>query len=365
MPQKLTAEHGAVCSMPNDTFGYFGWPSVTRMDDGTLVAAASGLRNDHVCPFGKSVIFKSFDAGNAWTSPRVVNDSPLDDRDTGIISLGGRGLLLTWFTSDNRKYLEANKQHTEFWKRGLAWLTDDNVPAYVGAWLRRSLDGGDSWEAPIRVPLTTPHGPIRLSNGELLFFGKEFGDAQREGPRHIRAMTSADGGQTWSDLGAVPICEGTNPANYHEPHVVELPSGKLVGHIRFQSHNGHDVTKLGLVDFSIMQTESTDGGRTWSAAQPLGFPGSPPHLLRHSSGVLACLYGYRLAPFGQRVAISRDEGATWQHDFVLRDDGPDGDLGYPCSVELDGGEIFTVYYQKPSATTDKCALLWSRWRLPE
>ena len=48
---KIEAAHGAIASLPRDFFGYFGWPTVARMDDGSLVAAASGLRNAHVCPF--------------------------------------------------------------------------------------------------------------------------------------------------------------------------------------------------------------------------------------------------------------------------------------------------------------------------
>ena len=63
--------------------------------------------------------------------------------------------------------------------------------------------------------------------------------------------------------------------------------------------------------------------------------------------------------------ISRDGGQSWTYDYILRDDGPDGDLGYPSSVELKDGSIFTLYYQKPAAQQDKCALLWSRWQLPE
>ena len=50
--------------------------------------------------------------------------------------------------------------------------------------------------------------------------------------------------------------------------------------------------------------------------------------------------------------------------MILRDDGPDGDLGYPSSAELDDGSILTVYYQKV-ASADKCSLLWTRWKLPE
>ena len=48
--KKLEAQHGVVSSFPTDFFGYFGWPTIARMENGTLVAAASGLRNDHVCP---------------------------------------------------------------------------------------------------------------------------------------------------------------------------------------------------------------------------------------------------------------------------------------------------------------------------
>ena len=42
---------------------------------------------------------------------------------------------------------------------------------------------------------------------------------------------------------------------------------------------------------------------------------------------------------------------------------PDGDLGYPATVELGDGSLFTVYYQK-AAPGEKCSLLWSRWKLP-
>ena len=101
MTEKVEAEHGEACAMVNDRFGYFGWPTVGRMEDGTLVAVASGMRSYHVCPYGRTVFLRSRDEGRTWTSPRVIHDSPFDDRDAGIISLGGRKLLVAWFTSDN------------------------------------------------------------------------------------------------------------------------------------------------------------------------------------------------------------------------------------------------------------------------
>ncbi len=66
----------------------------------------------------------------------------------------------------------------------------------------------------------------------------------------------------------------------------------------------------------------------------------------HSSGALLCTYGYRKHPYGQRAMMSRDGG-------------PDSDLGYPSSVELADGSVFTVYYQKERAG-GQCALLWTR-----
>ena len=163
----------------------------------------------------------------------------------------------------------------------------------------------------------------------------------------------------------MPLAADEDVECFHEPHSVELPGGRIFGLIR-NGPNHHDYRNRqhGQTDFEMCQTVSDDGGKTWSAAQPLGFHGSPPHLLLHSSGALVCVYGYRKVPYGQRVMISHDGAESWEHDYILRDDGPHPDLGYPSSVELDDGSILTVYYQRPSSVDDKCSLLWTRWRMP-
>jgi hypothetical protein len=79
-PRTIQAEHGVVCSLPGERLGYFGWPTVARMDDGTLLVASSGLRSAHICPFGKTVLNVSRDDGRSWSQPRVIQDSPIDDR---------------------------------------------------------------------------------------------------------------------------------------------------------------------------------------------------------------------------------------------------------------------------------------------
>ncbi len=365
-PRKLTAEHGVVCRLPGERFGYFGWPTVARLDDGTLAVASSGLRAEHVCPFGKTVLNVSKDDGRTWSGPRVIQDSMIDDRDAGIVSLGANRLLVTWFRSDTRIYGDAKwlpEAERQAWGAIFAGWSDAQVSPLLGSWVMVSDDGGATWSAPLRAPVSAPHGPIRRRNGDLLYLGKLYGTWEEMGNGVIRAARSRDGGRTWQAEGAVPVHPQTDPANYHEPHVVELPSGRLLGMIRIENHGGRDLTASGIPSFSLMQTESDDGGRTWTTARPLGWHGSPPHLLRHSSGVLVLTYGYRQAPFGQRVAFSRDDGVTWDHDWIIRDDGPDGDLGYPSTVELCDGSLFTVCYQK-AAAGEKCSLLWSRWQQP-
>ena len=368
--QKLDAEHGVVSSFPDQFFGYYGWPTITRMDDGTLVAAASGLRTAHVCPFGRNVVLVSRDDGRSWTSPRVVNDSPLDDRDTGAVPVGENGLLLTWFTTDNRPQLKrAPAADRARWEEATARINDTNVAANVGAWACQSRDAGETWEAPVRVPLTAPHGPIRRQSGDLLYLGKQFITNMQgftTGRGKIAAMNSDDGGLTWNELGEIPLIPGTREGNYHEPHVAELPDGTLVGMIRIEeAEEAPPLADSGVVNFSMVQTVSTDGGRTWSAGEPLNFHGCPPHLLVHSSGALVCVYGRRQRPYGERVMFSTDGGGSWEYDYSLRDDGPDSDLGYPSTVELADGRLLTMYYQKPDSPADKCSLLCSRWRLPD
>ena len=370
--QVVATEHGVIASFADDFFGYFGWPTIAQTDSGVLLVAASGLRNDHICPFGRTVICRSEDMGESWTSPQVVNDSPLDDRDAGLVSLGGDKLVLTWFSTDNRQSLQAHceamedRKRAQRWRAGLAGVSDELAQRWAGAWMRHSDDAGLTWGAAKKVMLTAPHGPVQLGTGVLFYVGKHFANmpsfAKGEGP--VVAMSSTDGGREWEIVSTLPLCKKTVENQYHEAHVSELPDGRLLALVRVEDAEGHAISEAGIENFSLVQTISEDRGHTWSPPIALGFHGSPPHLLMHSSGALICAYGYRKGPYGQRAMISRDGGDSWQYDLILRDDGPDSDLGYPSSVELPDGDILTVYYQKESSG-GQCALLWTRWSLPD
>jgi len=354
---ELDVEHGIVCDMPDQAFGYFAWTSVGRMDDGEIVVVSSGLRSRKNCPWGKIVANTSNDEGRTWSTARPLNDIPLDERDAGIVCLGGTKRLLSFECVDSRSVISAARDQygqaeVSTWQAVTDAWTEAVVEQWIGAWTRLSANG-ENWSEPVRAPVCTPHGPIQLRSGELLYLGNPF---PPKGPRFpLAVFRSANDGRSWTHVATIPQAKGWATTDFSEPHVVELPSGKLVAMLRY---NGDRYVK-----FSLFQTESEDGGTTWSAPRQTDAHGAPPHLLLHSSGALICTYGYRRKPYGQRVMLSYDGGESWTNNIVLRDDALDEDLGYPSSVELSDGSILTVYYQK-LAPVKNTSVLWTRWRLP-
>ena len=355
---EIHARHGIICSMPHDPFGYFGWPSVARAEDGTLYAVASGFRHQHVCPWGRTVLCKSTDNGESWSAPTVINNTPLDDRDAGIVPLPGNRLAVTWFTSNTQYYCKRIRPRFEpefqpLLDRAIENLSDETRFKWSGSWIRISCDGVQ-WGELLRAPVNTPHGFIILKDGTWLYLGKQWFVGknpvihQHNSP--IVCARSTDEGKSWECSAPIELPDGYDNDNAHEPHAVELPDGTLFGAIRY--HN----------PFNILFTQSKDGGRTWSKATDPNIAGSPPHLLVHSSGKLICTYGYRKEPFGQRAIISEDNGKSWSAPIILRDDGPSVDLGYPCSIELPDGDILTVYYQL-LALDENASLLYTKWRV--
>lgn len=128
----------------------------------------------------------------------------------------------------------------------------------------RSDDGGKTWGAPV----SAPHGPICLRSGASLYLGKPYGVWDDMNLAAITAAISHNAGDSWQTLGQVPVHPGADPANYHEPHSVELPSGRPIGMIRVETHS-EKALPLDVPNFSIMQTESEDGGHTWVVALAL------------------------------------------------------------------------------------------------
>ena len=115
---------------------------------------------------------------------------------------------------------------------------------------------------------------------------------------------------------------------------------------------------------TIYQSESADGGRTWTKPVQLldQCGGAPAHLLLLSDGTLISVYGYRLAPYGIRLMVSHDLGRTWEKDLVLCDGFPTGDLGYPATIELNDGSLMTVFYAREEKN-GPAVIMQQKWKL--
>ena len=361
-------ENGVVSRRAGSGFPYHGWPSVARIGDDKLGVVASAFRIDHLCPFGKVVMLVSNDEGASWSVPLVVADTILDDRDAGICRMDDGSLVLNWFNLDKKYYYPPHdfikyykntmpKNKYNLCKSYIESINDEVNKIICGSYVKKSIDGGYTWSNPVKVPLTSPHGPAQLSDGSLLYIGKEFDI--KEGDGDILVYKSADGGYNWQPLSKLPIPESASKANFFEPYAIQADDGRILCHIRFQDYKNE--TKYG--KFTIFQTVSKDCGVNWSLPESLGVCGSPPHIIKHSGGAYVCVFGRREKPYGQRAIISRNNGSTWETEVILRDDGFNSDLGYPASVELKDGSILTVYYQalnKDEATS----ILYTKWRLP-
>ena len=350
---------------------YLAWPTIARRDDGELLVTFSGDREEHACPFGKTQMIRSTDAGETWSDPETINNTPLDDRDAGVLVLRSGAIVVSWFTvptwntvvSFEERGLYSDQQLAA-WRRHLAKVSEEDRQRWLGNWTRRSTDGGQTWEPPVSSVASTPHGPVELRDGRLLFVGISAVFATEPG---LLAVESVDEGHSWQQIGTVAIPEDDRLGAYSEPYAVELPNGRLVCLWRHQPDEFEVPTR------HMRQTESDDGGRTWTETHETPLMGYPPHLVLLANGDVLASYGRRVSPMGQIACLSHNGGMTWdvENKIVLRDDAPEmdlgwppgWDLGYPATLELEPGELLTVYYQidppdhKPSIQATRWSLI--------
>lgn len=361
--------HDKICTYPPENpFGYFGWPSITKTSNGTLIAAGSGFRNTHVCPFGKSVVFRSNDQGNTWSDAQIAVTSQIDVRDCGLTPLSNNRVLLSYFTSDTRFYYPPTRNSSpkgiNFGPLMASW-NDDMVANELGSFTR--ILEADGTIGPRRaVPVSAPHGPIVGKDGALYYAGSMFGKKDERGnwtfsmqnykSRPVIALyKSLDEGENWLPvIEDIPLEADEENLVFCEPHLIEKTTGGFIIFLRGET---------GPNKLATWSVESDVTGTVWSAPKKIA-TGAPPHVMRHSSGVLILSTGFRQEPYGEMVSFSIDDGATWDADYFLHDDGICSDLGYPSTVELDDGSLMTAYYQSPAHFTPP-GILCTKWELPD
>ena len=194
---------------------YHGWPTVARRRNGQLLVAASAGREAHVCPYGQVHLIRSDDNGETWSDPEIVADTPLDDRDAGVLETRSGALLVNWFTSvawmvtlHRQEVGEVDWLPPETQARWRAErervVSRVRVRDELGAWLVRSEDGGRTWSPvhPIGV-WGLPSHLMRLRDGRLLMNDLWLSPAAvresgaRERRRRAELVRTADRERRW------------------------------------------------------------------------------------------------------------------------------------------------------------------------
>ncbi|MBN2310027.1 MAG: exo-alpha-sialidase [Candidatus Hydrogenedentes bacterium] len=337
LPERLAgAEDVLVYKKPGV---YACFPSLYRLDDGTLVASyGTRTRRSHIDSTGGSAASQSHDGGRTWEpveGPRPMNPARRC-KDGSLVAADGHG----WrnVPAERRKEFEDQDITVRDVREG--------VVAYLqGAYCSRSEDGGQTWQKeelqlPAHRSLMTYNRVDAASLSEGLRLVSVYGQLKEDEHTRSFLLRSADDGKTWWFLPLAADPAGKLDLN--ETALAENARGEIVAMVRTHPPDGG----------YLFTTISTDRGITWAPARQTEIWGYPAHLLRLQDGRMLCSYGYRRDPMGVRAVISPDGGRTWNvaEEIILRCDGAGSgsDLGYPISIEIEPGRVFTIYYM----TTD-------------
>lgn len=237
---------------------------------------------------------------------------------------------------------------------------DQGVVAENKVFVQRSRDGGATWErrewlVPGAYRLTGFPRATILQDGTILVPLYDIHDPAQQGLRDRNLLLrSTDAGSAWR----VTLMGADARTGFgDEVAIVETAPGRVLAVLR-QNRPGY-----------LLQSSSDDAGRTWSQPLRTDIWGYPPHLLRLRDGRILCTYGHRRPPLGVQAVLSEDGGDTWGPPVILRADAEtrrrgdreSRDLGYPVSLQLPDGAVFTAYYLTKDDVTYIAA---TRWTLP-
>jgi len=290
--------------------GYF--PVALRLVDGRIAVVMCGGA-PHIGIKGRLDMVFSDDEGKTWSTPTVVNDSPVDDRNPALGQAPNGDLVVAfWRTAtydDRGRY-------------------DESLDKLIQLLVTRSADGGKSWSKPTEVDVSdigagNSYGKIlAMPDRSMLMavYGESIRPAGSPVPAHKTwansyLYRSTDQGRTWTRYASI----GLN--GFNETGLARLPDGTLLAALR--SSKGE-----------LWLSRSRDHGKNWSKPTRLA-SGHPADICVLGDGRPLLVTGYRLKPYGVR-GVSGDLKGTfdWQDHFVLVNDAVNTDCGYPSSVVL-------------------------------
>ncbi|GAA5219999.1 sialidase family protein [Membranihabitans marinus] len=332
---------------------YFSsFPSVIKKEDGEIIVAfrrAPDRREVfgekvtwHVDPNSYLVSVRSRDNGLSWSKkPDLIYAHDFGgSQDPCMLQLKDGTIICT-------SYGWASVRPNGYSK--LTELNEKNRygSVFLGGYIVRSTDGGETWDGPIYPPkmakdfrINPMNKPVPAYNRGALYEGNN-GDIYwvvagktEENPKNMSThlMVSKDKGLTWEYSSEVA---SDKEVVFNETSVYETPKGDIVAFLRTANY-----------DDQACIARSTDGGKTFQPWKSMGFQGHPLQATRLPDNRVLLVYGYRHEPFGIRARILNEECTDYETapETILRTDGGGYDIGYPWSVVIDENKVLVVYY---------------------
>jgi sialidase-1 len=328
---------------------YSAFPSIIRRPDGELITAfrrAPERRafgepgSNHTDPNSYLVQVRSSDNGRTWsTEPQLIWAHPQGgSQDPCMLQLRDGSILCSsyawaFLTAEAAAKVSTAHRH-------------GNV-VFLGGYLVRSTDGARTWTGPIIPPSTpgeiskNPFGePIPAYNRGALCEGKDgriywvtaANTSLKPRNTETHLFISADKGLTWEY--SCPVA-ADDKVTFNETSLYQTPKGDFVAFLRTANFNDHTCI-----------ARSADNGRSFQPWEDTGWKGHPHYALQLPDKRVLLVYGYRHQPFGIRARVLNAEctDAATAPEIVLRDDGGNGDLGYPWATMISKREALVVYY---------------------
>ena len=261
-------------------------------------------------------IYVSRQENGHWTKPVSVANGIVDDK-------------LRYPTWNPVLYQVPGGELLLFYKMGPS-------PATWKGWMKSSRDFGITWSKATALPEgfigPVKNKPVFLSNGVLLSPSSKEGDGWK-----VHFEASSDFGTTWTMIG--PINDGKT-TNAIQPSILSYKDGRLQILARSKER-------------AILQSWSTDNGKTWSPLTPTELPNnnSGTDAVTLKDGRQLLVYNHVLPPDSVKngkgartplnLAYSRD-GKTWYAAAIL-EDSPISQYSYPSIIQGSDGMVHIVY----------------------
>ncbi|MBP2291983.1 sialidase family protein [Azospirillum rugosum] len=343
---------------------YAAFPSAATLADGTVLVAFRRARDhrwlhgepaegsgdfdsvDHVDSRSHLVMQRFTPEFEPLGEPQALPTDPeAGDQDANLLVLRSGRILMGGFSW----YPMSARHGARLREKGVHLLGNADSSGtfflFWGGTTRFSDDGGRHWSPHRYLPELPDQGPI-IPGVRPMLGGAVRGRAVEApdgtllmatytgGPYTSYLFASRDRGESW-ELRSTIARDADGKAGFCETALHLTEDGRLIAFHRTTGLKDHLVTSV-----------SRDLGESWEPWTQSAVVGHPYDACPLPDGRLLVVYGYRHKPYGVRARVWDPYKGPLDDapEFVIRDDAPSPDTGYPWATVLADGRVAVCYY---------------------